>query len=389
MNVITVSREYGAGGGVVARSLAETLGWELLDRELLHQAAAVEHVPDADLERLDEKAIHMADRFRLHPPHERYLHGLTEAVRQAATRGNVILVGRGTRQLLEERADCFHLRLVAPREWRVERMARLENCTPEEALARCLEADRARQRFTRYFFGAAAFQSNQYDLVVNTSRVPLDQVVAWIVALIRNDWTTDSGSASGGQRVLTLARELGAGDTGFAPTLAARLKLRAYDRELLEQEAIRLGVPEAELEKIDEQPVRVFQRLRPGSLSQRYFEALGQIMKDWAMRGEVLLVGRGSSRFLREHPRAFHVRLVAPMPVRLQRVMEHRWVRQAQAQKLIAESDAQRSRFYEDYFGANWSDPLEYHITVNRGRLGPLAVDLVAFAAERFWERHD
>src|SRR5438045_3155743 len=41
MNVITVSREYGAGGGEVARRLAEALGWELLDRELLHQAAAV------------------------------------------------------------------------------------------------------------------------------------------------------------------------------------------------------------------------------------------------------------------------------------------------------------------------------------------------------------
>src|SRR6266852_5148309 len=77
MNVITVSREYGAGGGEVAKRLAEQLGWELLDRELLHQAAQVEHVPDADLERLDEKALSMADRFRLHPPHQQYMHGLT------------------------------------------------------------------------------------------------------------------------------------------------------------------------------------------------------------------------------------------------------------------------------------------------------------------------
>src|SRR5579872_5136230 len=45
MNILTVSREYGAGGGEVAQRLAAALGWELLDRELLHQAAAVEHVP--------------------------------------------------------------------------------------------------------------------------------------------------------------------------------------------------------------------------------------------------------------------------------------------------------------------------------------------------------
>ena len=75
MNIITITREYGAGGGEVARKLAEALGWELLDRELLHQAAEVEHVPDAELERLDEKALTMGDRFRLHPPHLKYLHG--------------------------------------------------------------------------------------------------------------------------------------------------------------------------------------------------------------------------------------------------------------------------------------------------------------------------
>src|SRR5208283_1451856 len=113
MNVITVSREFGAGGSEAARRLAEILGWELLDRELLHQAAAVEHVPDADLLQLDEKALSMADHFRLHPPHQKYMHGLTEAVRQAAARGKVVLVGRGTRQLLGETPGAFHLRLVA------------------------------------------------------------------------------------------------------------------------------------------------------------------------------------------------------------------------------------------------------------------------------------
>src|SRR5438876_11192629 len=117
MNVITVTREYGAGGYEVARRLAEACGWELLDRELLHQAAAVEQLPDADLERLDEKPVSMTDRFRLHPPHQQYLHGLKEAALRAAARGNVVLVGRGTGQLLGELPNVLHLRLVAPREW--------------------------------------------------------------------------------------------------------------------------------------------------------------------------------------------------------------------------------------------------------------------------------
>src|SRR6516162_7164443 len=109
MNVITMSREYGAGGYEVARRLAEALGWELLDRELLHQAAAVEHQPDAEMERLDEKAISLVDRFRLNPPHARYIHGLREAAQQAAARGNVVLVGRGTGQLTADAPNVLHL----------------------------------------------------------------------------------------------------------------------------------------------------------------------------------------------------------------------------------------------------------------------------------------
>jgi cytidylate kinase len=386
MNAITVTREYGAGGYEVARRLAEVLGWELLDRELLHRAAAVEHLPDAELERLDEKAVSLADRFRLHPPHQRYLHGLTEAARQAAARGNVVLVGRGTGQLLAEAAGVFHLRLVAPREWRARRMAQREGWTAEEALARCAQEDRNRDRFTRYFFGEAPFLAASYDAVFNMGRVALEDVVECVASLV--------GGGAGpavldgtGPRVLTLSRELGAGEATFARALGPRLGLEVYDRELLEQEAVRLGVPEVELEQIDEQPAGLFQRFWPGGLHQRYFEALGRLMNDLAARGGVLLVGRGGSRFLRDHPGAFHVRLVAPTESRVRRVMEHRWVREAEARGLVADSDARRRRFYEGYFGADWADPLEYHLTVNSGRLGPAAVDLVALAARRHWGR--
>jgi hypothetical protein len=65
--------------------------------------------------------------------------------------------------------------------------------------------------------------------------------------------------------------------------------------------------------------------------------------------------------------------------------MEQRWLREEAAQRLIAESDGWRGRFYQDAFGADWADPLEYHLTVNSGRLGPAAVDLIAGTAEKHW----
>jgi cytidylate kinase len=388
MNAITVTREYGAGGYEVARRLSETLGWELLDRELLHRAAAVEHLPDAELERLDEKAISLKDRFRLHPPHQHYIHGLTEAARAAVARGNVILVGRGTGQLLADAPNVFHLRLSAPRQWRAQRMARQEGWTLEAALTRCTQEDRTRDRFTRYFFGEAAFQPARYHATFNTERVPLEDVVATVADVIRGGGAEVKGeapSATTVPRVLTLSRELGAGERSFAATLGPRLGLHVFDRELLEQEAVRLGISAEELEQVDEQPAGIFQRFRPNSLHQRYFETLGKLMKEVAARGDVLLVGRGGSRFLRDHPGAFHVRIVAPMEVRVRRVMEHRWTREAPARQLIVDSDNGRRRFYQDFFGADWAAPLEYHVTVNSGQLGPAGVDLVALAAGRHW----
>ena len=384
MNIITITREYGAGGGEVARKLAEALGWELLDRELLHQVAEVEHVPDAELERLDEKALTMGDRFRLHPPHQKYLHGLKATVETAAERGNVVLVGRGARHLLGERPGALHLRLVAPKPWRAQRMSQLENWSLDESMARCTETDRIRSRFTRYFFGDKATQPAQYDLVFNTQRVSLDDIVAVAVAIVRGASVATPGSSTP-RRVLTLSRELGAGEQGFPPTLGERLGMQVYDREVLEQEAVRLGVPEAELEKIDERGAGIFQRFHPGSIYQRYFEVLGQLLRELAGRGDVILVGRGGSRILRDAPRAYHVRLVAPMPIRVRRVMEYRWVQENIAKKLIADSDSRRSSFCESYFGADWSSPLEYDLTVNSGRLGPTAIEAVSLAAERHW----
>jgi len=386
MKVITVTRSYGAGGYEAAHALAEQLGWELLDRQLLHQAAALEHLPDAELERLDEKAVRLADRFRLHPPHERYLHGLREAARQAAARGKVVLVGRGTGHLLAGMPEVFHLRLTAPREWRARRMARKEGWSFEQALARCTEEDHTRQRFVRYFFGEAPFQPARYHFIANTGRLPLEEVVRAVAALVTGELVGD-GPHPQGQRLLTLTREVGAGDTGFAPTLADRLDLNLYDQSLLDQEARRMGLSEAELARIDEQPTGWFHRIRPGSLYQRYFDTLGQLMKDLSAHSNLLIAGRGSHCFLRDHPRALHVRLVAPLEIRLRRVMEHRWVREDPARKIIEQSDARRRGFYENYFGADWSDPLEYHLTVNSGLLGPTAVDLIAFLAGQFWTR--
>ena len=122
---------------------------------------------------------------------------------------------RSRRGIFLGEPDAPHVRLLLHRERGAERMTRLEGWPLDQARARCLEVDRTRGLFMRYFFGETALRSVQYDLVVNTGRVPLDDVVAMTSAIVRlGPAETSSGPA--GRRVLTLSRELGAGETQFA-----------------------------------------------------------------------------------------------------------------------------------------------------------------------------
>jgi cytidylate kinase len=386
MNVITLSREYGAGGEEIAQGLARVLGWQILDRELLHEAAQIAHVPESDIERLDEQPAAKGERLSSSLVHQQYIRALTDAATQAARRGGVILVGRGARHLLGETKGAFHLRLVAPKAWRAQRVARQQGLATEEATGRCAEVDRARRQFTHFYFGDASIQPAEYDLVANTGRVMPEDVVAVVAAVAGQAVQLPAGVARG-RRVLTLARELGAADADFAPALGERLGLKVWDRELLDREASRMGVPRSEVERLDEHPMTGLPGVPPGGIQKRYFEALGQIVQELADQGEALIVGRGGSCFLRDHPWAFHVKIVAPITVRKRKVSEHRFLKEDQMRRLIAESDAQHRDFYQTYFKADWSSPLDFDMTVNCGRLGPAAVDLAAVAAQCHWQR--
>jgi cytidylate kinase len=384
MKAITISREYGAGGIDVGRNLADALGWQYLDKELVHEAAALAKASEPDLERIDEHAISVADRFRLHPPQEAYLPALKQVMTDHARNGQAVIVGRGAHVILRGQPDCLHVRLVAPLSWRAERVTQRDDLSVEQAVARCREVDRERVKFTTYFFSEEVTQPAAYHVVVNTDRFGINETVELIAGFVRGR-TTAHEPRRDVKRIITLARQLGAGDTGFAPTLAGRLGLAVWDREILHREAEILHIPEVTLNGIDEAGPSIFDRFQPGSMHEQYFEALQQVMRELARTGNTLILGRGGCMFLKDYPNALHVRLVSPVAVRVRRTMEYRWLAEGAARAAIVQSDAQRKSFFHSYFGVDWEDPLLYDLTVNSGRLGAAAVELVAAAGELKW----
>lgn len=139
IRVITVEREYGSGGAMIAERLAKQLGWKLWDRELTAEIARVAKVTPEAACRCDERVDPLLSRlFRVYArgSYERTLpvtEGqhfnadsmvamLQEVIEEAASKGNCVIVGRGAPYILRKRPDAFHVFIYAPVEEKLRRL---------------------------------------------------------------------------------------------------------------------------------------------------------------------------------------------------------------------------------------------------------------------------
>jgi cytidylate kinase len=209
MQAVTISRQYGSGGGEIAVRLARKLGWQLIDHGVIEQAARELGVYETDISRHDEEYVEgtlsrivygirnlTAGAFipsvsgalsppatpfaasRPSPPNERAYHEtMQQVVRAAAKTGHVVIVGRGGQFLMADRRDVLHLRVVAPLELRVAYVARREEPNRDAARTRVQEKDRARDRNMQAQFHRKPDDPDLYDLVINTAVLDLDRIV--------------------------------------------------------------------------------------------------------------------------------------------------------------------------------------------------------------------
>lgn len=199
MRAITISREYGSGGGEIARRLALALNWRLVDHEVVTQIAQRLGVEVEDAEAHDEHAESWVVQFlstmqtvgpmvalptnMAFPPDETsYTTALREVVHGALSAGHSVIVGRGSQILLADRRDTLHVRVVAPFNLRVAYVAQRENLSPAEAKQRIQQKDLQRRRYLWTTYRHTPDEAELYDLTLNTAVLDLDSCVALIKA---------------------------------------------------------------------------------------------------------------------------------------------------------------------------------------------------------------
>jgi cytidylate kinase len=176
---IAVSRLRHSGGAALARRLAEELDYGFFGRELIEKIEHEQGVQRSLLTGLDERIRGVIDRYVLDTVRKdsftesRYLEHLVRTLCTLGERGMVVVLGRGASQILPPERTLRVL-VVAPRAFRIERLARTRGLSAADAEAVLTTEDRERRAFLRHHFGVAEDDPLHYDLVLNTATLSLD-----------------------------------------------------------------------------------------------------------------------------------------------------------------------------------------------------------------------
>jgi cytidylate kinase len=202
--------------------------------------------------------------------------------------------------------------------------------------------------------------------------------------------------------IVTIARQLGSGGTFIGKQVAERLAIKYIDREILQQVAAILHESENNLSDREERLSTFWERmarafcygipeagyvpppLRPIP-DEELFAVERMIIRKITEDCSAVLVGRAGFHILRDKPNIVNVFIHAPKEFRVRRIMElYNIPDTGQALEMIEDSDRQRMEFVKTMTGQDWTDALNYHLSIDSSIAGfSTGVEMVLPLAEK------
>ena len=196
--VITISREHGCFASHIAKTLAETLThknelagkdivWRVISKEIIEESAKELKLSPELTQNLTEFrtrgffeniALFFSDSF--YPGDVKVRNTIARFIYNVASEGNVIIIGRAAEAHTKKFEKAYHVKLVAPLEWRAQQLSILLNKSVSDARKEAIEVDKRRRQFRNYF------EKNHpdveyYDTFFNSSSMTEDEIVEMIV----------------------------------------------------------------------------------------------------------------------------------------------------------------------------------------------------------------
>lgn len=191
--VITITRQTGSGGNLVANKLSEYLqnrvpthcSWAVFDQNIVEKVLEDHDLPKEMARYMPEdKRSFINDMieelFGLHPSSWDLVRQTAETILHLAQAGNVILVGRAANVVTSRMPNTFHVRLVGSFEERVKRVMTIGKMSQKEAEQYVKKEDEARVKYLKHYFNKDPNDPLLYHLTINTDRIPPEEAAVVI-----------------------------------------------------------------------------------------------------------------------------------------------------------------------------------------------------------------
>ena len=190
---ITISRQFGCEGYPLAERLKEALEkrtgetWTIFDKALIERVSGATDLSQRLLGNLGDES-HVLDMLANFIPgwhtHSEAYQVLARHIVRIAGEGNAIIVGRGGAVVTQALPRCFHFRLEAPLEHRVQSIQNRLQVSRQEAEQIVIEHQKSRERFLESFLHCSIADTRYYNAVFNTSKNTLERITRSILELL-------------------------------------------------------------------------------------------------------------------------------------------------------------------------------------------------------------
>jgi len=181
MSVITVSRDYGSDGHIIAQQVAQTLGYHYVDLKFIGNILSQYGYVQFDKEYKSLPTFW--ERFDLERGNQRevMVTMLNQVIQALAQHGDVVILGRSGFEVLRGFADVFNVRVQAPFSVRVARVMEQQKLTFDEAELLVKSKDKVRLAFVEEFYKVPWGSIQAFALIVNTDKISPDMATTWVV----------------------------------------------------------------------------------------------------------------------------------------------------------------------------------------------------------------
>ena len=179
-------------------------------------------------------------------------------------------------------------------------------------------------------------------------------------------------------KIYTIGREFGSGGREVGEKLAAKLGIKLYDKELLQQAAKDSGFCEKPTNSflyslvMDTYSVSGYSAapFLDMPLNHKVFLAQFETIKKIAEKESCVIVGRCADYALSDNPDCINIFIHADLDVRIKNVSKNLNITENKARDIINKTDKQRASYYNYYTSKKWGDSKSYNLSLDAGKLG-------------------